>query len=298
MPGKQQAAHNPKRLPEPLRAIARKVLRSRAVKGVRRWFLQTVPEVETYRAYLAGKRALEIGGPSRFFADDGPLPVYRVLAGLDNCNFSAQTIWEGEIKGGRTFEYQPKKEPGSQFICEATDLEPIQDFTYDCILTSHCLEHIANPLRALKEWKRVLKQDGVLLLVLPHKEGTFDWRRATTTLAHMIEDYRNGVGEDDMTHLPEILALHDLARDKPAGSPEQFRQRCMENALKRAMHHHVFDTFAALQLIDLAGFEVIRADSIKPYHIVILSRRCQGAADNRRFLSDDAECRRRGPAGF
>jgi len=265
-----------RQLPEPLRAIARKALGFPAVKRVRRWFHDTVPEVETYYVRLAGKRSLEIGGPSEFFADDGPLPVYRVLGGVDNCTFSPQTIWAEEIKAGRTFQYQPNKEPGIQFICEATDLRPIQNSTYDCILASHCLEHIANPLRALREWKRVLKEDGLLLLVLPHKEGTFDWRRPTTTLAHMIEDYRNEVGEDDLTHLPEILALHDLAKDKPGGTPEQFRQRCLENAQKRAMHHHVFDTSVALQLVDYAGFEVIRADRVKPYHIVVLCGRANG----------------------
>ena len=89
----------------------------------------------------------------------------------------------------------------------------------------------------------------------------------------MIEDYRNEVSEDNPTHLPEILELHDLAKDKAAGSLEQFRQRCLENSLKRAMHHHVFDTPAALQLVDYAGFDLIRTDTIKPYHIVILARR-------------------------
>ena len=251
----------PTRVPEPLRAVGRRVFRSRSVKNIRDWFLPTVREIRTYRSHLAGKRGMEIGGPSGFFTDDGPLPVYRVLAGLDNCTFSPQTIWEGGIKAGRSFEYQPKKEPGFQFICEAADLKPIQNSAYDCVLASHCLEHVANPMRALGEWKRVLKQDGVLVLVLPHKEGTFDWRRPTTPLAHMIEDHKNGVGEDDLTHLPEILALHDLEKDKPAGSPEQFRQRCMENVSKRAMHHHVFDTYAALQLVDYAGFGVVRVDT-------------------------------------
>jgi SAM-dependent methyltransferase len=221
--------------------------------------------------------------------------VYRVLAGLDNCTFSPQTIWEGEIKAGRTFQFHPKKDPGFQFICEAADLKPIQNSAYEFVLASQCLEHMANPLRALGEWKRVLKQDGVLLVVLPHKEGTFDWRRPITPLAHMIEDHKNGVGEEDLTHLPEILALHDLRQDILAGSPEQFRQRCMENAMKRAMHHHVFDTFSALQLIDYAGFEVIRADAFKPYHIIILSRVWQGTPDNWRFLSGGAGYRRRSP---
>jgi SAM-dependent methyltransferase len=248
-----------------------------------------------YRTHLAGKRGVEIGGSSAFFADYGPLPVYRVLEGLDNCTFSPETIWEGKIKAGRTFRYERNKEPGVQFICEATDLRPIPNSTYDCVLASHCLEHVANPLRALEEWKRVLKDDGVLLLVLPHKEGTFDWRRPVTPLAHLIEDHRSAVGEDDLTHLPEILTLHDLAKDKPAGSPEQFRLRCTKNFQNRAIHHHVFDTFAALQMVDYAGFEVIQVHTIKPGHIVILSRRCPGVPDNRRWLANDAHHRRLSP---
>ena len=135
-----------------------------------------------------------------------------------------------------------RKPAGSQYICEATELKPIADRSYECVLASHCLEHVANPLRALAEWKRILKDDGLLLLVLPHKDGTFDCRRPVTTLAHMVEDYEKQIGEDDLTHLPEILALHDLEKDKPAGSPEEFRARSLENRANRALHHHVFDT--------------------------------------------------------
>ena len=32
--------------------------------------------------------------------------------------------------------------------------------TYDVLLSSHTLEHIANPLRALSEWKRIVGDDG------------------------------------------------------------------------------------------------------------------------------------------
>jgi hypothetical protein len=64
------------------------------------------------------------------------------------------------------------------------------------VLSSHCLEHVANPILALREWLRVMTPDGTLVLVLPHKEGTFDHQRPTTTLGHMIDDYER---EDDMT---------------------------------------------------------------------------------------------------
>jgi hypothetical protein len=218
------------------------------------------------------------------FADAGQLPLYDVLGALDNCLYARSTIWAGKVEGGNTFLFHLGKQPGRQIICDATDLQLIKDSTYDCVLACHCLEHIANPLRALGEWKRVLKEEGLLLLILPHKDGTFDWRRPTTPLAHMIEDYENVVGEDDMTHLAEILELHDLSRDEEAGTKEQFRQRCLANQVNRAMHHHVFDTLAVLATVDHIGFEVVRVDTIKPLHIVVLARRTAGTPDNGRFM--------------
>ncbi len=152
-----------------------------------------------YRSALRERHGLEIGGPSGIFGDGGPFPVYQALGGLDNCLYSAQTIWTGDVPQGRSFHYHPLKRPGNQIIGEAAELQTIKDSAYECVLASHCLEHVANPLRALGAWKRVLRRDGLLLLVLPHKAGTFDWRRPTTSLAHMIEDYRDGIKEDDLT---------------------------------------------------------------------------------------------------
>jgi SAM-dependent methyltransferase len=217
-------------------------------------------------------------------AGAGPVPIYDILGSLDNCLYSGSTIWTGQVLEGHTFLYQPGREPGAQIICDATDMQPIKDSSYECILACHCLEHIANPLRALAEWKRVLKDDGLLLLILPHKDGTFDWRRPTTPLTHLIEDYKTGVGEQDLTHLPEILELHDLSKDEAAGTREQFRQRCLENHVNRAMHHHVFDTRAALAVVNEVGFKILRVDNLKPFHIIILASRTLQMVDNCRFM--------------
>jgi SAM-dependent methyltransferase len=248
-----------------------------------------------YRSYLRSKRGLEIGGPSTMLVGNGQVPIYDVLGSLDNCLYSRSTIWAGEVREGNSFLYHPGKEPGIQFICDATDLQPIKDSSYECVLACHCLEHIANPLRALAEWKRVLKHDGLLLLILPHKHGTFDWRRPTTPLAHMIEDYENAVGEEDLTHLPEIMKLHDLSRDKEAGTEEQFRQRCLANHVHRAMHHHVFDTPAAVSAVNYIGFQLLRAENLKPSHIIILARRTDKMVDNSGFMQPGSERWNRSP---
>jgi hypothetical protein len=67
-----------------------------------------------------------------------------------------------------------------------------------------------------------------------------DHRRPVTTFAHLLSDLAAGSDKRDLTHLEAIVALHDLERGKPAGSIEQFRERCLRNAELRCMHHHVF----------------------------------------------------------
>jgi hypothetical protein len=140
-----------------------------------------------------------------------------------------------------------------------------------------------------------LKKNGLLLLILPHKDGTFDWRRPTTTLAHMIEDYERGVGEDDLTHLQEVLQLHDLSRDPDAGRKEEFRIRCEENRIHRAMHHHVFDTMTAVATVSYAGFRILRVDNLLPFHIIILGQRTAQKPDNRTFMKSGSAYRLRSP---
>ena len=283
------------RIVKATRAAARRILGPRVADFVRRPFRPKLDSIADYRSALQFKRGLEIGGPSQLLAGAGPIPIYDVLGSLDNCLYSGTTIWTGDVREGNTFFYQTGKPPGAQIICEATDLHPVEDSSYECVLACHCLEHVANPLLALDEWKRVLKDDGMLLLILPHKDGTFDWRRPVTTLAHMIEDYENATGEEDLTHLPEILELHDLSKDVPAGTKEQFHQRCLKNHINRAMHHHVFDTVAALATVDRAGFKIHRVDHLKPFHIIILASRSDQTVDNRRFMEPGGEGGRGSP---
>ena len=52
----------------------------------------------------------------------------------------------------------------------AEDLGIFADDAFDFVYSSHTLEHIDDHEKALKEWWRVLKQDGYLVLYLPHAD--------------------------------------------------------------------------------------------------------------------------------
>lgn len=222
---------------------------------------------------LADKCGIEIGGPSRVFSAKGNFPVYPIAGSLDNCNFSATTVWEGSIQEGTTFKFDRNRPVGLQHIVEATAMERFASASYDFVLASHVLEHIANPILALSEWKRLLKDRGVLVLLLPHKDKTFDHRRPVTTLEHLIADFKAGMAEDDLTHLPEILALHDLDRDVEAGDAEQFRERCLHNYKNRCLHHHAFDARLAAEVARYVGLELIDVEEIQPFHILLVAQK-------------------------
>ena len=217
---------------------------------------------------LAGCRGLEIGGPSRLFRPRGGLPAYAWAGRLDNVNFAAGTAWEAGLREGGDFIFNTVKPAGRQYLREATDLHGLADASYDFLLSSHCLEHVANPLAALREWHRVTRPGGHLLLALPDPVRTFDHRRPVTTLAHLESDFARQTGEEDLTHLQEILALHDLARDPLAGSHSQFETRARANAENRCLHHHVFDLTLMRAALAETGWTVRAAETLAPLHLV------------------------------
>lgn len=246
---------------------------------------------------LIGKMGLEIGGPTYLFMQDNLFPIYNLCKKLDNCNFSSNTIWEGIIEEGSTFQYDKGCNPGKQYIAEAVDLNMISSGAYDFVLSSHTIEHIANPLRALSEWTRVLKEDGIIVLIVPHKDGTFDHRRPITSLEHLIQDFERGTTEEDLSHLQEILALHDLERDPKAGDFQAFSKRSEENFINRCLHHHVFDTKLVVNVVHHMKLQIYAVEIVLPYHILIIAQKSSNekSLSNQYFLGDKVEFLQKSP---
>jgi SAM-dependent methyltransferase len=248
--------------------LLRSTLRSCGVLGTIATIVKPrLASTQRFRQRVAGGKGFEIGGPSVFFRTF--LPIYDCLLSLDNCVFGQTTIWEGEITPA--FVYHPAKTAGRNYVTEGADLSQFADGSYDFVLSCHSLEHIANPVKALKEWMRVVRPGGSIILVLPDGRRTFDHRRSPTPVDHMLEDYHTDVGEDDRTHLEEILAKHDLRRDPNAGGYEKFRQRSLENLEFRGLHHHVFNTENSRELLQAVGLRVEVVETALPHHLALLA---------------------------
>jgi SAM-dependent methyltransferase len=253
------------------------------------------PRLQAYeecRALIEHRRGLEIGGPSAIFARGGAFPVYPLLDQLDNCDFAGDTIWHGRAAEGSPFQYDHDRPPGRVLIRDATSLDGIPDAAYDVVLSSHTLEHVANPLRALAEWKRVVGPEGPLVLVVPHVENTFDHRRPVTTLEHIEADFARSTTEDDTTHVEEFVELCDLSRVPDDLTREAFDARIRDQAANRTVHHHVFDTDLVVRLLDRAGYQLLSVETALPFHIVAVARAGGNDLDNGAFLAPGAGWRR------
>lgn len=220
---------------------------------------------------IQGRSGLEIGGPSSIFEKGRLFPMYPLVR-LDNCNFSSNIIWGGQTND-KVYRYDKNQPPGIQYICDATDMNIIPSGKYDFVAISHVLEHIANPIKGLRECIRVLAEKGVLIFVVPQKERTFDHRRPVTTLAHLIEDVKNNVSEDDLTHIPEILELHDLKRDSVSKDRNYFEKMCKENPVRRYLHQHVFNKQLAIDLVAHMGLRILSVEVLRPYHIFVIAQK-------------------------
>ena len=53
---------------------------------------------------------------------------------------------------------------------DAQFLSTLEDEKFDFVYSSHTLEHIPNPVTAIKNWFRVLKRGGYLILYIPHRD--------------------------------------------------------------------------------------------------------------------------------
>jgi SAM-dependent methyltransferase len=50
------------------------------------------------------------------------------------------------------------------------DAMKLPEGKFDYVFSSHCLEHLLNPIKALLHWKSRIKEGGVLFLYLPHPD--------------------------------------------------------------------------------------------------------------------------------
>jgi SAM-dependent methyltransferase len=211
------------------------------------------------------KFGVEIGGPS----STGNI-IYENAGNIDNIIFSNNTIWSNHTE---EYNYYNNKK-GKVIISDAVNISLIQDESYEFLFSSHCLEHIANPLKAINEWLRIIKNDGYIIIIVPEKSLCFDHKRNYSKFSTLLSQYEKNVGEDDLSTLPEILINHDLTRDPCAGDLGQFTKRCLDNINNRCLHHYVYNDELLKEICNYFKCEFIYNETIGIDRWFIMKKVC------------------------
>lgn len=129
------------------------------------------PESALAHRYLDGLTGIEIGGS----AHNG--------FGLKTLNVDCSASMDTDFKKS---EIELCGEAMKVDIVANGDELPFKDAAFDFVVSSHVLEHFTDPIKALKEWYRVVRREGYIFMIVPHKERTFDKNRERTTLSELI----------------------------------------------------------------------------------------------------------------
>ena len=224
---------------------------------------------------IDGRHALEIGGPTPWAKH-----IYARVASMDNfAQFADQAHSRFEHADGGAFAPDGDAIIGRTVVGDAANVTAaVAPGAYDLLFASHVLEHMLDPIGALKSWDAALAPGGVLLLMLPWKDPTFDHLRAPNTLDQLAQKHvRYGAGRDEaalLVDFEQTVRAIDLALDwgfPPGAQASDLRRRTLASPQGREqLHWHVFDFHLLRELFACLGYRVLAMDLLAPFHQIIV----------------------------
>ena len=94
---------------------------------------------------------------------------------------------------------------------------PFEDDSYDFVLTSHVIEHMPDPIGALREWMRVARR--YVFVVAPHRDRDFDRDKALTPVEELLDRHERKFSTEEDRHWSVWTAESFLEMCGRAGIP-------------------------------------------------------------------------------
>ena len=126
-------------------------------------------------------------------------------------------------------------------------LDQFGESSFDFVIINHVLEHVANPIGAIRSIARILRRGGILALSIPDKRYTFDRGRAETSFEHLWLDYSNGVTENSDEH---YLDFFRSAAPHVFSEPAANLSHHVARSRARRDHAHVWTSEGFRTLLD------------------------------------------------
>ncbi len=183
--------------------------------------------------YIAGGAGIEIGA----LHNPLPLPDGVKVSYVDRADTAALRRQYPELKD------QPLV--AVDIVADGESLAPLGNGSQDFVIANHFLEHCQNPIFALENMLRVLKNGGILFLAVPDKRFSFDCARPATPYRHLEKDYAEGPAGSREQHFREWVRLVEKIPDGPEADRETTRLMHADASI----HFHVWTPTELRELI-------------------------------------------------
>ena len=226
--------------------------------GPREWLYERARRRFAAR-HLAG-RGIEIGALHRPF----PAPI------------GAEVRFADRYPTERLREEYPElaEEPFAEVevVDDAAEMGSLPDSSQDFLIASHVLEHMPDPVGALRTWVRLVRPGGVVLLAMPDRGHGIDRRREPVPVDHLLADHADGGAGSRSAHYREWAELVDL----PLGFVDAADVAQHAENLERgeyAIHFHCWTMDELLGQLPAFGLDADVAEARRNRHEFLVAMR-------------------------
>jgi SAM-dependent methyltransferase len=93
--------------------------------------------------------------------------------------------------------------------CDAVTMDVFQDETFDYVYASHILEHVNYPSKAIRNWYRICKKGGYLIIAVPDRDS---YERKERLPSRWNEDHKFFITENE-SFPPNTYSLRGLLHE-------------------------------------------------------------------------------------
>lgn len=194
----------------------------------------------TFKAMqLCRGNGLEIGALSR------PAELDAQVIYADVCNNATMTRVLHGLRGGPYYDCDKLVEP-SIILQPPHYYIPIDNDRLDFVYSSHVLEHSPNPVAALYDQLRVVRNDGTVYVIVPNRRRTYDFRRPATAVTKLLRKFEH----NDFTFAPADASELLWGTTGHAHHQDKTPERLAEIEATPGPHHYtVFTPASVLELV-------------------------------------------------
>ena len=179
------------------------------------------------------------------------------------------------------------------YVCRTDDYSEVVEESFDVLVANHVLEHVDRTIAWLRMVRNLIRDGGLLFLVLPDKKKSFDRFRPDTPLSHLLYEHLAPEQDVSSVHGFETTLYYDMTyiseENDPAIKLDVGRLAQGIATSHPGVHRHVFqfETFGEkimkpllyTGLIDFSLLEIRNCLQFGEFAIVLKAGRDDGPAD-------------------